>query len=377
LLVVVIAKPQAIADAPPARLSDRSRASRKFHATLAFSYKLLKNNDFQDQASFWPRRWQAYTDDWCRAGPAICAAMTSENPPCVRLLGPYDVRAMIDLIDVRYVRLGTADLEAAIRFATEIIGLEVVRREDGRIYLRGDDRDHNVVYFEGDPADHVLGFELADEYGLEDAIAALKAADIPHRRGSEAECADRRVMDFVEFRDPTGNRFDLVSRPFHGTRRYFPTRDAGITEFSHVGLRTTDAPRDEAFWTTHFNIHANDWIGPAALMSFDAVHHRIALFPADRPGIQHVNFQVASIDDVMRSFHFLTDRQVRIVFGPGRHATSGAMFLYFEGPDGMVYEYSHGVRMIDDPGYRPRQFPFTPEAFCVWGARPDIPEFRD
>lgn len=284
---------------------------------------------------------------------------------------------MIELIDVRYARLGTADLEAAVRFATEIIGLEIVRREGGRVYLRGDDRDHNIVYFEGDPADHVLGFELADEHGLEDAIAVLTAAGIPHRRGSDAECADRRVMDFVEFRDPTGNRFDLVVRPFHGTRRYFPTRDAGITEFSHVGLRTTDAARDEAFWTTHFNIRANDWIGPAALMSFDAVHHRIALFPADRPGIQHVNFQVASIDDLMRSYYFLTDRQVHIVFGPGRHATSGAMFLYFEGPDGMVYEYSHGVRMIDDPAYRPRQFPFTPEAFCVWGARPDIPEFQD
>lgn len=284
---------------------------------------------------------------------------------------------MIELIDVRYARMGTADLEGAVRFATEIVGLETVRREDGRVYLRGDDRDHNVVYFNGDPKDHVLGFELADEQGLEDAIAELKAADIPHRRGTDAECADRRVTDFVSFQDPTGNWFDLVVRPFHGTRRYFPTRDAGITEFSHVGLRTSNAPRDEAFWTTHFNIHANDWIGPAPLLSFDAVHHRIALFPADSPGIQHLNFQVASIDDVMRSYYFMRDRQVHIVFGPGRHVTSGAMFLYFEGPDGMVYEYSHGVRMIDDPSYRPRQFPFTPEAFCAWGARPDIPEFQD
>jgi 2,3-dihydroxy-p-cumate/2,3-dihydroxybenzoate 3,4-dioxygenase len=53
------------------------------------------------------------------------------------------------------------------------------------------------------------------------------------------------------------------------------------------------------------------------------------------------------------------------------------MFLYYEGPDGMIYEFSHGVRIIDDPNYRPRQYPFTPEAFCAWGAKPDIPEFRD
>jgi 2,3-dihydroxy-p-cumate/2,3-dihydroxybenzoate 3,4-dioxygenase len=55
------------------------------------------------------------------------------------------------------------------------------------------------------------------------------------------------------------------------------------------------------------------------------------------------------------------------------------VFLYFEGPDGMVYEYSTGVKLIrpeEEAGYRPRQFPFTPSSFCMWGSRPDIPEFR-
>jgi hypothetical protein len=70
---------------------------------------------------------------------------------------------------------------------------------------------------------------------------------------------------------------------------------------------------------------------------------------------------------------------VRIDFGPGRHPTSGAVFLYFAGPDGMVYEYSTGVRLIkpdEEPGYRPRQFAFAPESFCMRGSRPDIAEFR-
>jgi 2,3-dihydroxy-p-cumate/2,3-dihydroxybenzoate 3,4-dioxygenase len=182
-------------------------------------------------------------------------------------------------------------------------------------------------------------------------------------------------MDYLSFRDPTGNRIDLVVRPHHSGRRYFPSRDAGIAGFSHVGLKTTDAPRDEAFWSHLFNFRANDWIGTAPLMSFDAVHHRIALFPTTKPGIQHINFQVESIDDIMRGWYFLRDRQVNIQFGPGRHSTSGAMFLYFEGPDGMVYEYSSGVRSCDE-SWRPRQFPFTAESFCVWGAKPDIPEFR-
>ena len=60
----------------------------------------------------------------------------------------------------------------------------------------------------------------------------------------------------------------------------------------------------------------------------------------------NINFRVESIDDIMRSYYFLSDKQVHIVFGPGRYATSVPAFLYFEGPDGMVYEYSNGVKII-------------------------------
>ena len=104
----------------------------------------------------------------------------------------------------------------------------------------------------------------------------------------------------------------------------------------------------------------------------------MALFPSTHAGVQHVNHQVASIDDVMRAWYFLRENGVRIVFGPGRHPTSSAVFLYYEGPDGMIYEFSTGVRSIENEAtYEPRQFPFAPSSFCMWGSRPDIPEFRD
>jgi len=282
---------------------------------------------------------------------------------------------MIRIADMQYVRLATRDVERAANFLTEIIGLQLVRREDGRAYLRGDDRDHDICYVPGEPGQHVVGLKIETRAELDAAAAELAAAGIAVERGTTEECAERRVMDLVRFRDPSKNTFELVLRPHVAVRRYFPTRDAGIKEFSHIGLKTSDAARDEEFWSTMFNFRANDWIGPAGLLSFDEVHHRIALFPAPVPGVQHINFQVQSIDDIMRSYYFLQDRQVRIVFGPGRHVTSGAYFLYFEGPDGLVYEYSSGVRMVDE-SWRPRQLPFCDESFCAWGSRPDIPEFQ-
>ncbi|MGH8674991.1 MAG: VOC family protein [Burkholderiales bacterium] len=286
---------------------------------------------------------------------------------------------MIELRTLRYVRLGTRDPASAAEHARKVLGLELVRREGDAVYFRGDDRDHTLVYFKGDPADHATGWDLADRAALDAAGAELESNKIEVDRGTRSECEKRYVEDFIAFADPSGNRHELVVRPNPSATRFAPSRDCGVWSFSHIGLRSTDPARDETFWTTVMNARVSDRIGAAPLLRIDEVHHKIALFPSRHPGVQHVNHQVHGVDDVMRSYYFLRERGVRIVFGPGRHPTSGAVFLYFEGPDGMVYEYSTGVRLIkpeEELTYRPRQFPFAPESFCMWGSRPDIPEFR-
>ncbi len=285
---------------------------------------------------------------------------------------------MIDLRRIRYVRVGTPDLDEATSFATTILGLQPVGRERGMAYFRSDGRDHTICYVEGDPADHATAFEVSEDADLQLIGAELERLGHPVRQGSPVDCELRRVRDFITFDDPSGNTIEIVWRAHAATRRYFATRDAGITEFSHIGLRTTNAQRDEAFWTRIFNARVSDWIGDAPLLRINEVHHTLALFPSTYAGVQHINHQVASIDDVMRSWYFVREqRGCRVVFGPGRHASSGAMFLYFEGLDGMVYEYSTGVKIVaDEASYVPRQFPFTAEAFCIWGAKPDITEFR-
>jgi len=293
---------------------------------------------------------------------------------------------MIDLQDIRYLRIGTSHLDSAIEYCTRIVGLQLVARERKAAYfrsdkvgVRGDTRDHTLVYFEGDPGDHTVGFDLLESGGLDIVAAELEKAGHPVRQGTREECELRRVKDFIATRDPTGNKIEIVARPYHSGVRYFPSRDAGITHFSHIGLRTSNASKDEAFWTRVFNARVSDWIGDAPLLRISTVHHSLALFPSTYPGVQHINHQVEDVDDVMRSWYFLREKGVKIVFGPGRHATSSAIFLYFEGPDKMVYEYSVGVKHIrpeEEATYRPRQFPFTPESFCIWGSRPDIPEFR-
>jgi 2,3-dihydroxy-p-cumate/2,3-dihydroxybenzoate 3,4-dioxygenase len=49
---------------------------------------------------------------------------------------------MIALQDIRYVRIGTQDMDHAVDFTTRALGLELGTRDKHAAYLRSDDRDH-------------------------------------------------------------------------------------------------------------------------------------------------------------------------------------------------------------------------------------------
>lgn len=276
---------------------------------------------------------------------------------------------MIELKDIAYVRSGAADLRAAVDFATDIVGLELVEESDGIAYLRADQRHHCLAFVAGESGVISSGFTLRDLDALGDAETELERAGLTVKRGSKEGAKSRHVHEYVAFEDPFGNRVDLVVGQ---TMRPTPVefnRTAGITEFGHICLDAPDVYEAGRFWTTHFNAKVSDWVtGAACLMRIDPVHHKLAVFRGDRPGLCHINFQVESIDDVMRSWHFLEEKGVEIEQGPGRHPQSTAIFLYFKGPEGLTYEYSYGVRRIeDDAAWTPRWFdPDGPGAIDMW-----------
>jgi 2,3-dihydroxy-p-cumate/2,3-dihydroxybenzoate 3,4-dioxygenase len=277
---------------------------------------------------------------------------------------------MIHLHDICYLRLGCRDLDEMVRFATAILGLELRERTDTHAYLRADSSAYNICYIKGDASYDVAAFEVKELGEIDRAERELAEHGIKTTRGTKADCEERRVQAMLAFADPNNNKVELVYRPHETGIRYFPARDAGITEFGHFGMHTREGEREIRFWTEVMSARVSDMIGVGALLRIDEVHHKIALFPSDKDGIQHVNFQVESVDDVMRSWYFLKENDVPIVFGPGRHPTSTAIFLYFMGPDKRVYEYSSGVKRItDEANYTPRQFEMKPTSYCMWGSK--------
>jgi 2,3-dihydroxy-p-cumate/2,3-dihydroxybenzoate 3,4-dioxygenase len=278
---------------------------------------------------------------------------------------------VITLTDIAYVRSGVADLDAATRFATQIVGLELAApTEAGIAHLRADHRHHCLALVEGPSGVISSGFSVADADALGDAETELERSGLTVRRGSAAQARSRRVREFIAFDDPFGNRVELVSQQETIARPVaFSRPAAGITEFGHLCLDAPDVREAYRFWSTRFNARVSDWIGDAAcLMRIDPVHHKLAVFRGDGPGLCHMNFQVASLDDVFRNWHFLQEHDVEIEMGPGRHPQSTAVFVYFLGPEGFTYEYSFGVRRIEDEAaWVPRTFdPAEPGAIDMW-----------
>ncbi len=266
---------------------------------------------------------------------------------------------MITLKDIAYVRSGVADLETAVRFATDIVGLELAAPSElGVAHLRADHRHHCLALVEGQSGVISSGFSVADGDALEAAETELERYGITVDRGSKDAARSRRVQDFIAFYDPFGNRVELSCHQETITRPVAFTRPAGITEFGHLCLDASDVREAYRFWSSCFNAKVSDWIGDkACLLRIDPVHHKLAVFQGDKPGLCHINFQVASIDDLFRNWHFLVDHGVEIQMGPGRHPQSTAIFVYFLGPEGFTYEYSFGVRRIEDEAaWAPRTF---------------------
>jgi len=277
---------------------------------------------------------------------------------------------MIELTDIAYVRSGAADLDKAVDFATRVVGLELVApMVDGLAHLRADHRHHCLALVRGRSGVLASGFTVADEDALAAAETELERAGLTVARGDAGAARSRRVREFIGFDDPSGNRLELVCQQETVTRSVAFTRPAGITGFGHLCLDAPDVHAAYRFWHRHFNARVSDWIGDkACLMRIDPVHHKLAVFQGERPGLCHMNFQVETIDDVFRNWHFLVEQGVEIEMGPGRHPQSTAVFLYFLGPEGFTYEYSSGVRRIEDEAaWRPRTFdPDEPGSIDMW-----------
>ncbi len=117
---------------------------------------------------------------------------------------------------------------------------------------------------------------------------------------------------------------------------------------SHVVLNMKDVDAAERFAASQLGFRVSDRTRHMTFMRCNRVHHCIAYARAGYTSLNHVAFEMANVDGVMRGIGRLRDAGYPCVWGPGRHGPGNNVFGYFVGPHGGIVEYTAEVSRVGE-----------------------------
>ena len=292
---------------------------------------------------------------------------------------------MATIHDIVQVGVGVPDREAFESFSRDLLGFPIHRSADGEVtYVRPDQYHHRIAArTTPEPVLHYVGFDVGGPEALAEWEARLSAEGIDWRSSTPDECAERQVTDFIEFQDPDGHHLALTYGFGMGNEPVEYTRELSVLRLGHVLLTVEDTQRTHDFNTGILGFRLSDWVCideniRLCFLRCNARHHTLAFgpcMPGKSPRLQHMMLEVESLDDVMRTYHFMRNHNAPIGMGPGRHANCQTMHVYIQTPGGFAVEYGWGHRRLDDAIHQPVVYPpGTP--VDVWGGDFQSPEFE-
>jgi catechol 2,3-dioxygenase-like lactoylglutathione lyase family enzyme len=269
---------------------------------------------------------------------------------------------------LRSIAISATDPELLLPFYEQTWGLSpVARTSGGEILLRANGSEHHVMTLVPGSGHTLEGTGLgADSESYVDELAS-KLTD----HGTEILAGPgRREPEIgggygLKFRDPEGRTVEVsVGLAEHEASG----RDIGPDRLSHIVLNSVDVPSSLAFYTDLLDFQVSDRY-EKDLMIFlrcNELHHCIVLAPGEWTSLNHVAFEVASTDEVMKSLGRMRKAGFETIWGPGRHGPGGNVFCYFTDPVGNVIEYTAELLEVDD-SWEPDVWARTPENADVWG----------
>jgi catechol-2,3-dioxygenase len=273
------------------------------------------------------------------------------------------------LRSLRSVSLKVPETARAKDFYHEVWGLSTVEEDSGRFWLRGTGSEHHILKLEKGQQNALGGvaFALATPQEVDQAAFKLAALGIPLFRepGPLDDAAGGYGLQLV---DPEGRLVEL-SADVHAVVSQEPSgRRAIPRKIAHVVLNTIDIDRATAFYTQVLGMRVSDW--SEHQMSFlrcNSEHHVIAFNQAPWTAVNHVAYEMQSIDHFMRGIGSLKTHGIAPQWGPGRHGPGDNTFSYFTDPAGLVCEYTSEVAQVDEDSWLCRTWKRTPELSDQWG----------
>lgn len=269
-----------------------------------------------------------------------------------------------------HLALRVPDLDASVAHATRVIGLREVERDGDTVYLTSGPEHHTLqLIADGETAVDHMAFEVAGADGL---------ARLRERLDSEGveildEPVETGVDDAIRFTSPTGHVYEAYSGMDSGEPHYDAT---GVRPqlFGHFTTTAEDTAAAREFNERVLGLKTSDVIhtpgGGFVFMRCNALHHSLAIAPGPS-GFHHYAWQVQSIADLGRLGDILDTRDIRFVWGPGRHGPGDNIFTYHVDPAGAVVEHYTDMEIVVDDEHRPViDWPDAPRTMNMWGPLP-------
>lgn len=139
---------------------------------------------------------------------------------------------------------------------------------------------------------------------------------------------------------------------------------------SHVVVNTPDLEATAELYCELFGFTISDRYGDFMIfLRCNRYHHSVALSQAEHTSLNHIAFEVGSVDGVMRDSARLQGLGSDPIWGPGRHGPGDNVFSYFSDPNGLVVEYTSALEVFDEADPRAAKvWPMDdPEQDNLWG----------
>jgi len=276
---------------------------------------------------------------------------------------------MSRVTEIRHIGYGVADFDAERAFYRDTWGLIEVAEQDGMVYFAAAGHDEPFV----------VRLRPAEEKRVDViALAADTRGDVEdlHQKVIAAGCqvifAPKTLEGFgggygFRFFSPDGLPFEVSSDVAKGPRRDLQRWEGIPAEISHIVLHSPNHKAATQFFIDVLGFRLTDWLGD--FMSFlrcNEWHHRIAILQGP-PCLNHVAYEMHSVDDMMRGISRLKSENVDLIWGPGRHTAGNNTFSYFCTPNGFAVEYTAELERVNDDTWQAQVHVPSAGVMDQWG----------
>jgi len=281
------------------------------------------------------------------------------------------------LHSLRSVQLQVPQVGDTGDFYSTVWGLTVVEHDQNNLWLRGTGPNHHALQLTRADRNSLgrISFALRTRAEVDEAGRRLLARGITPLR--EPGLLDQVGGGYgLQFNDPEGRLIELAA-DLHSVvplSRDLPV-PVGVT---HVVLNTVDIDAAVTFYTSVLGMRVSDWSEhQMAFLRCNTDHHSIAFNQAQWTSVNHVAYEMSSMDHFMRGIGSLRHHGVLPLWGPGRHGPGNNTFSYFADPSGLVCEYTSDVAQVVEDQWLCRVWRRVPELSDLWGtAGPPSVEVR-